>query len=66
MTKQVNVTEAKTKLSQLIDDAAAGEDVVIARAGRPVVRLVPMADPPARVVGLVSRYGLPGTDLIET
>ncbi len=36
----VNVYEAKTHLSRLIDRALAGEDVVIARAGRPVVRLV--------------------------
>lgn len=39
----VNVHEAKTRLSQLIEAAEAGEEVVIARAGRPVVRLVPLA-----------------------
>lgn len=38
----VNVYEAKTQLSKLIDRALAGEDVVIARAGRPMVRLVPV------------------------
>lgn len=37
--KQVNVHQAKSQLSQLIADAEAGEDVVIARAGKPVVRL---------------------------
>jgi prevent-host-death family protein len=37
---QVNVHEAKTKLSQLLERVEAGEDVVIARAGRPVARLV--------------------------
>ena len=36
----VNVHEAKTRLSRLIEAAEAGEEVVIARAGRPVVRLV--------------------------
>jgi prevent-host-death family protein len=36
----VNVYEAKTKLSELIDRAAAGEEIVIARHGRPVARLV--------------------------
>ncbi|HEY2316041.1 MAG TPA: type II toxin-antitoxin system prevent-host-death family antitoxin [Streptosporangiaceae bacterium] len=35
-----NVYEAKTHLSQLLDRAAAGEEIVIARAGRPVARLV--------------------------
>jgi prevent-host-death family protein len=40
MTK-VNIYEAKTRLSQLIDQAEKGEEIVIARAGRPVARLVP-------------------------
>jgi prevent-host-death family protein len=34
--------EAKTKLSQLVERVEAGEDVVIARNGRPVARLVPV------------------------
>lgn len=43
MTKTVNIHEAKTHLSRLIEAAAAGEDIVIARAGTPLVRLVPVA-----------------------
>jgi prevent-host-death family protein len=39
---QVNIYEAKTQLSRLIERARAGEDVVIARAGTPLVRLVPV------------------------
>jgi prevent-host-death family protein len=39
---QVNVLEAKNRLSQLIKAAQAGEDVVIANRGEPVVRLVPV------------------------
>ena len=35
--------EAKTKLSQLVERAEAGEDIVIARNGKPVARLVPVA-----------------------
>lgn len=35
--------EAKTKLSQLVERAESGEDIVIARNGKPVVRLVPVA-----------------------
>ena len=37
--KTVNIYEAKTRLSQLVEKAASGEDVVIARAGRPVALL---------------------------
>ncbi len=40
---QVNVHEAKTQLSRLIAAAEKGEEVVIARDGRPAVRLVPCA-----------------------
>jgi prevent-host-death family protein len=50
MGMQVNIYEAKTRLSQLVDQAAAGEDVVIARNGNPVARLVPMQRRPARRV----------------
>jgi prevent-host-death family protein len=39
MAKTVNVFEAKTNLSKLIAKAEKGEDVIIARAGKPVVRL---------------------------
>lgn len=38
--KVVNMHEAKTHLSRLVEEAAAGEEVVIARAGKPLVRLV--------------------------
>jgi prevent-host-death family protein len=40
---QVGMHEAKTKLSQLVERAEAGEDIVIARHGKPVARLVPVA-----------------------
>jgi len=40
---QVNVYEAKTHLSKLLARVEDGEEVVIARAGRPVARLVPVA-----------------------
>ncbi len=38
----VNVHDAKTHLSRLLDRAAAGEEIVIGRAGKPVARLVPL------------------------
>jgi prevent-host-death family protein len=42
---EVNIHEAKTHLSRLLRRVAAGEDIVIARAGKPVARLVPVAEP---------------------
>ena len=39
---QINILEAKNRLSQIIQSALAGEEVVIANRGNPVVRLVPV------------------------
>jgi prevent-host-death family protein len=47
VSESVNVYEAKTHLSQLLDRAAAGEEIIIARAGRPIARLVPLAGSPS-------------------
>jgi prevent-host-death family protein len=41
----VNMHAAKTHFSRLVDQAAAGEEIVIARAGKPVARIVPFAAP---------------------
>lgn len=40
---QVNIYEAKTNLSALLDKAVSGEEIVIARAGKPLARLMPVA-----------------------
>lgn len=51
----VNLHAAKTHLSRLVDQAAAGEEIVIAKAGVPVARLVPLDRPrPKRVLGLLA------------
>ena len=42
---QVNIHEAKTHLSKLIDKAADGESFVIAKAGKPMVKVIPFAYP---------------------
>ena len=42
MVEQVNIHEAKTHLSRLVERVEAGEEIVIARGGRPVARLVPL------------------------
>lgn len=49
---EVNVHEAKTHLSRLLRKVAAGEEIVIARAGVPVARLVPVEKGPRRVFGI--------------
>ena len=45
----VNIYDAKTRFSQLVDKAAAGEDVVISRHGKPLVRLTQLAESTRRV-----------------
>ncbi|HEX9380788.1 MAG TPA: type II toxin-antitoxin system Phd/YefM family antitoxin [Gaiellaceae bacterium] len=45
MTKTVNMHEAKTQLSKLVREAAAGEEIVIAKAGDPVAKLVAYQKP---------------------
>ena len=42
--RQVNIHEAKTHLSQLVEDAARGDEIIIAKAGKPVARLVAVDD----------------------
>ena len=41
MTDTVNLYDAKTNLSKLVDRAAAGEEIIIAKAGKPKAKLVP-------------------------
>lgn len=43
--RTINIHEAKTHLSRLVDEAEAGEPFIIAKAGRPVVRVVPLDTP---------------------
>jgi prevent-host-death family protein len=50
MSKTVNVHEAKTHLSRLLDRVSQGEEVIIARAGKPVARLVSVNERPERRV----------------
>ena len=59
MTEVVNLYEAKAQLSRLIDRATAGEDVVIARSGKPLVRLVPVDAQRPRVPGLLKGLIVP-------
>ena len=45
MMKQVNIHDAKTNLSKLVDEAAKGEPFVIAKAGKPLVKVVALDSP---------------------
>ena len=49
--KEVNIHEAKTHLSRLLNRVASGEEIVISRAGKPIARLVPIVVPVARQLG---------------
>ena len=62
MTDIVNIYDAKTQLSRLVDRAAAGEDILIARAGKPVARLVALEGAAPRQPGLLR--GLPVPDAL--
>jgi len=59
MTAQVNVAEAKAKLSELLDRALAGEEIVIARAGKPLARLVPVDNMAPRRKGAWRHWKIP-------
>jgi prevent-host-death family protein len=39
--RSINIHEAKTHLSRLVDEVSAGEEIVIAKAGKPMARLIP-------------------------
>lgn len=47
----MNIHEAKTQLSKLVEKAAAGEEIVIAKAGKPMAKLVPYTPPIAPRAG---------------
>ena len=49
----INIYEAKTQLSKLVEQAAAGNDVIIARGGKPVARLTQLENRPRKI-----RFGL--------
>ncbi len=54
--RTINLYEAKTQLSALVEEAAAGGEIIIAKAGKPRARLVPMPPPlrrPGRAKGKV-------------
>ena len=66
--KSVNIHEAKTHLSRLVERAAAGEEIVVAKAGKPMAKLVrysPASEP--RQLGFLRGHVriLPGFDEVD-
>lgn len=59
MRKAVNITEARAKLSELVDAALAGEEIIIARKGDPLVRLQVVAELKPRVPGAAKHWRIP-------
>lgn len=51
MSQIVNVHEAKTHFSRLLEQAHAGQEIVVAKAGKPYARLMPLAPEPRRQPG---------------
>lgn len=47
---QVNIYEAKTRLSELVEQASRGETIVIAKAGTPLAKLVPLHETPRQPI----------------
>jgi prevent-host-death family protein len=65
MSKTVNIAEAKANLSVLVDRATAGEDIVIARKGKPLVRLIPVENLQPRRPGRGKHWNVPEDFLID-
>jgi prevent-host-death family protein len=53
MIRTINVHEAKTHLSRLLDDVRAGEEIILAKAGEPYARLVPITGGGPREFGFL-------------
>lgn len=62
----VNIHQAKTHLSRLVEQAAKGQDFVIAKAGKPMVRVLPLEVPSAfRTLGFLAGQGVVEVDVKE-
>jgi prevent-host-death family protein len=61
--RSINIHEAKTHLSRLVEEAARGEPFVIAKAGKPMVKVIRLDAPPLptkrRLGGLEGMYTIP-------
>ena len=62
---QVNIAQAKATLSALVDRAAAGEEIVLARAGKPIARLTALPTTTPRQPGVARHWVLDDAALLE-
>ena len=62
MSIQLNIAEAKAKLSALVDAALRGEEVVLAKAGQPVARIVSLSPAIAKTPHLLARLQYPDVE----
>jgi prevent-host-death family protein len=62
---QVNIAEAKARLSELLDRALGGEEIVIARAGKPLARLTPLKPKRPRKPGAWRHLKIPDDIFLE-
>ena len=52
--RTVNIHEAKTHLSRLVEEVAAGEEIIVAKAGKPMMKMVPLSNvSQSRVIGML-------------
>jgi prevent-host-death family protein len=65
MGEPISIHAAKTHLSRLIARAEAGEEIIIARGNKPVVKLVPIAPKPKRVFGAMKGQFTVGPEFFE-
>lgn len=64
MSESINIHEAKTHLSRLVELAAKGQSFVIAKAGRPMVKVVPFSAPGQhRELGFLAAHGTATVDV---
>ena len=64
MTDIVNIHQAKTHLSRLVEQAAKGQSFIIAKAGKPMVRVLPLEAPPTqRKLGFMAGLGVIPADI---
>ena len=66
MSTQVNVSEARAQLPDLLARAGNGEEIIIAEAGRPVARIVAVCEPAKRGFPSYAEYDIPDDILLRT
>jgi prevent-host-death family protein len=65
MTQSIEIAEAEAQLDALVDRAAAGEEIVLSHAGRPVARLMPLAEWLPRQPGVRGSWQVPDDLFLE-